>query len=129
VDKFNDFVQDMLAAGRRKRQKLRYTKVEVLLLSWEEDEGAGKEVKRVNKLIEDEIRTVHELFERTLNFSVNRYAIPLVDPRTKRNNKWQTNLQRKVAEFVEYHDDPGTLLILYYNGHGSCHGNSCYWHP
>lgn len=99
-------------------------------MNWEEEkEDTSEDVKRVNKLIEDEIRTVHKLFEQTLRFSVERYQIPLTNPQTKRDYNWQTKVQRKVTEFVDDNDGPDTLLILYYNGHGSCHEYSCYWHP
>ncbi|KAH7330254.1 hypothetical protein BKA65DRAFT_508996 [Rhexocercosporidium sp. MPI-PUGE-AT-0058] len=130
VDNFDDFVNDMMIAGRRSRtRKPRYNRVQALLISWKEDEDENaEEVLLMNKTIEAEVRTVHDLLEHKLNFSVDRFAIPIVDERNRSVNS-QNKLLAKITNFVDKYEDEGTLLIIYYNGHGSYWDNSCYWHP
>ena len=119
----------MLAAAKRKKRKQHYSKVQVLLISWEEDKTEPDPVaKELDRLIEHEVRTIHKLFDEDLNFSVSRYAIPLLDSRGH-DPKWDRKVLLEVTTFMDAHDHPETLLILYYNGHGSFQGNSCYWHP
>ena len=131
VDTFEDFRNDMLIAGKRHRtRKPRYSQVQVLLLTWKEDDlEEDEKVIRLNKIIEEEVRTVHKLFEATLNFSVERFEIPSVDQRTKKLVNSQNKLLAKITSFVDKYEDDETLLVIYYNGHGSYWGNSCYWHP
>lgn len=129
VDTFDDFVNDMLAAAKRKKRRQRYNRVQVLLISWEDDlTETDQKAKELNRLIEEEVRTVHSLFDKALNFNVNRYAIPLVDSEGRDVN-WERKVLLKVNGFIDLYDQPETLLILYYNGHGSFQQNSCYWHP
>lgn len=33
-------------------------------------------------------------------------------------------LSKNLSNFLLQHDDPGTLLIIYYAGHGSSHGGT-----
>lgn len=123
------FANEMLAAARRKRKRQRYSKVQVLLINWEEDEKeTDLMAKKLNGLIEHEVRAVHKLFEEDLNFSVERYAIPLVDSNGDDVN-WERKVLLKVNGFVDINDHQDALLILYYNGHGSFQEKSCYWHP
>lgn len=129
LESFEVFATEMLAADRRKRQRQKYSKVQVLLINWEESKTETKpETKKFNALIEEEVRKVHKLFKDDLNFSVERYAIPLVDSEGNDVN-WDRKVLLKVNDFVDLNDHPDTLLILYYNGHGSFRENSCYWHP
>jgi len=72
-------------------------------------------VKYINSLIESEVDAVSTLFRERLHYHVERYAIPNLQGRTKA----QQELQFGISSFVRKYDDPNTLLIIYYNGHGS----------
>ena len=81
----------------------RYTKVEVLLLCWEHScsDMATKE----------EIDDLKATFEDQFNYHAE---IKYLDVTTK----VQVRVNATVATFVEQHNSPNTLLIVYYAGHG-----------
>jgi Caspase domain len=81
-----------------RRHESRYLKVEVLLLSWEDDDlGVVKEVTELQNLFED-----------LYHYEVQVYQIPNVKP--------DKELKRRMLQFLE-NDHEDTLLILYYGGH------------
>ncbi|KAL8933829.1 MAG: hypothetical protein Q9216_006196 [Gyalolechia sp. 2 TL-2023] len=82
-----------------------YQKVEVLILCWAEhcrDIDTQEEVARFKAVLEK-------------GFC---YNVTVVDLDAKAKQKLQVQVNAKVAGFVENHDGPDTLLIVYYAGHG-----------
>lgn len=80
------------------RHEFRYAKVEVLLLSWKDDDlGVAKEVVELQNV-----------FEHLYRYHVQAYQIPNVKP--------DKELKRRMLEFLD-NDGADTLLILYYAGH------------
>lgn len=134
IENFDDFVHDLMIAGRKSRtRKPRYSRVQALLLSWHlEDEQDDDDVTKMNKMIEDEVLAVQGLFQDKLNFSVERVSFPIVDEKSKKPVYSHNKLLGKINDFVDDVDqykDKDTLLVIYYNGHGSYRADSCYWHP
>jgi hypothetical protein len=86
-------------AGWPRRHDIRYSKVEVLLLRWAEDDLG----------VLAELRDLHHVFTDLYHFEVETYDIPSHKP----NNA----LSRRVLDFLE-NDKEETLFILYYAGHG-----------
>lgn len=82
-----------------------YTKVEVLLLSWKE--GCN------DMATQDELDKLKATFENRFNYHVE---IAYLD--TTIEQKLQIRVNRIVATFVDEHNGPDTLLIVYYAGHG-----------
>lgn len=77
-----------------------YNKASVLSMYWEADDlGCIDEAKKINKLFEEDFRYQAKLF-----------GIPSQHP--------QSALVREVLDFKEKHGKPGSLLVLYYGGHG-----------
>ncbi|KAL8912470.1 MAG: hypothetical protein Q9172_007502 [Xanthocarpia lactea] len=92
-----------MAEGRYQTPS-QYDKVEVLLLYWlDSDMGTTKEV--------DDLESVF-----VNKFGYHATRAPLNGNSKK---KLQVKVNAKVANFVEEHDGPNTLLIVYYAGHGS----------
>jgi hypothetical protein len=80
------------------RHGIRYTNVQVLLLSWEDDDlGVSAEIKPLKRL-----------FKERYYFGVEEYKIPSIKP--------DPALTRRVMEFTDYYGKE-TLLIIYYGGH------------
>lgn len=111
------FKNDLISATKLSREtKPLYKKVEVFLITWEENDDIKEEV-------EGEVGALKKLFGE-LNYHVTPFAIPNIDS--------QNELQFEVLNFLRAHkkDPPGeTLFIVYYTGHGSIRDNACYWHP
>ena len=83
-----------------RRHGLRYTRVKVLLVSWDLDDlGVTKEIDKLA-----------DVFSTSYCFQVSKFQIPEQNPTRA--------LQHRVGMFVG-DDDPETLLISYYAGHGS----------
>jgi hypothetical protein len=80
------------------RDKIRYSRVLVLLLSWEEDDLG----------VESELNRLQEVFVGIYHFTVERFRIPSL--------KSAIEVHRRVMEFVGK-DEVETLRILYYGGH------------
>ena len=81
-----------------------YTKVEVLMLSWAESFGDLKTKEEVGRL--------RSTFEKTFNYNIQ---IQYLD--TTVLQRLQVRVNSIVANFVDAHDGPNTLLIVYYAGH------------
>ena len=82
-----------------------YEKVEALLLCWQDgsnDMSTKGEVKRLQKV-----------FEKKFHYNVQ---VEYLDNHIAQ--KLQIHVNAKVAHFVNTHDGPNTLLIVYYAGHG-----------
>ncbi|KAI4116368.1 MAG: hypothetical protein LQ345_003202 [Seirophora villosa] len=82
-----------------------YQKVEVLMLCWEEHSGDID--------TRDEVSQLKAVFEESFGYHV---TIQRLDAKIEK--KLQIQVNAKVANFVEAHDGPNTLLIVYYAGHG-----------
>ena len=81
---------------------LPYTNVSALLIRWEQDDLG----------VEAESRALEDLLRRWFNYSTEEWCIPHV-PRAKA----YMALLTKVNDFLEQHDGPENLLIIYYGGH------------
>jgi len=93
------------------RNPSRYGHVHVLLMRWEHDDlGVAPEV--------DALATV---FHRDFGFDVSQLTIPIDDPIRRLNHA--------VLDWVDAYDCDGSLLILYYAGHGqiSDSGRTLIW--
>lgn len=81
----------------------RYDKVEVLLLCWKvSDLDTTYEVEDLRKVFEEDFG----YHTTTMYLNANS------------KKKLQTHLNRHVAKFVDDYNDPNTLIIVYYGGHG-----------
>ena len=92
--------------GKRPRRK--YARVEVLLLSWADDNlGVREELDKLEKLLSSEF-----------NFTTDSWRIPSDDA--------EDALTQKILSFRKgkYSDD---LLILYYGGHAGGDSQECIW--
>ncbi|KAI4102491.1 MAG: hypothetical protein LQ339_004645 [Xanthoria mediterranea] len=78
-----------------------YKRVGVLFLSWEQDDMQCKET---------EIDALRELFDKEFNYETAYFLIP--------QDRWQTALQKRIADLVYKYDSPDCLTIIYYGGHG-----------
>ncbi|KAH7377993.1 hypothetical protein BKA64DRAFT_714496 [Cadophora sp. MPI-SDFR-AT-0126] len=76
----------------------RYKDVQVLLLRWEEDELE----------VEWELNDLAKVF-RDYGFSTDPWLIPTQSPLRK--------MMAKALKFIDDHESPDTLLIVYYGGH------------
>lgn len=82
-----------------------YQNVVVLILCWADD-CSDFDTK-------DEISRLKLVFEEGF-----RYLVTIEYLDAKAEQRLQVQLNGKVARFVEVHDKPNTLLIVYYAGHG-----------
>ena len=97
--KLQDDISSDLARYRPRRTK-RYVFVNVLLLSWKDDDiGCGKEVEDLGRMFLDHF-----------NYSIWPYKIPSKDA--------QTSLTLCVAQFIKNFGGPENLILVYYGGHG-----------
>ena len=93
---------NIMSEGRYQNPS-RYDKVEVLLLCWQvSDIDTTKEVE-----------DLREVFEEYFGYHARTEYLD-----AKWNENLQVNLNRVVANFVGDYNDPNTLLIVYYGGHG-----------
>lgn len=117
IDEIETFEKDLLEAKSCSDViPVRYTKVEVILITWKDNDDIAEEV-------EEEVKELTKLFKK-LNYTIKPYRIPDIN--------CQNNLLFEVLSFLKPHqNDPSdeTLLIVYYNGHGSIRGDTSYWHP
>ena len=81
-----------------------YTKVEVLMLSWEESRGDFSSREELDRL--------RSIFEKKFKYHTK---VQYLD--TSIQQRLQARVNLIVAEFVHRHDGPNTLLIVYYAGH------------
>ncbi|KAH7395585.1 hypothetical protein BKA64DRAFT_745783 [Cadophora sp. MPI-SDFR-AT-0126] len=91
-------LQTAVNAGWSRRHEIRYSKVHVLLLKWEDDDLG----------VETELEDLRHVFSDLFNYGVDVFHIPSEKP--------DKALKRRVFDFLE-HDGEETLLILYYAGH------------
>jgi hypothetical protein len=116
-DETDPFGHHLNSATKLSREtKPLYKKVDVFLITWEENDDIKEE-------IEEEVGALTKLFGE-LNYHVTPFAIPNIDS--------QNELQFEVLNFLRAHmkDPPReTLFIVYYTGHSSTRDNACYWHP
>ena len=82
-----------------------YSKVEALFIRWAENSDDLATREEVNRL--------RSVLENQFNYHVQ---VQLLDNYV--DNKLQVRVNRIVADFVDEHDGPNTLLIVYYAGHG-----------
>ena len=82
-----------------------YTKVEALLLSW--DQSCSDIATKT------EVETLKAVFETQFG-----YHTTVGHLNAHVENKLQAQLKLKIALFVESYDGPDTLLLIYYAGHG-----------
>ncbi|KAL8806794.1 MAG: hypothetical protein Q9200_004910 [Gallowayella weberi] len=87
--------------GHYRHGKTGYRRVGVLFLSWEEDDMQCKET---------EVDALRKLFEEEFNYETDYFLIP--------KDRWQTALQKRIADLLYEYDSPDCLTIVYYGGHG-----------
>lgn len=78
-----------------------YKRVGALFVTWEADDLQCKET---------EVDALRALFADGFRYETDYFEIP-----TKR---WQTALQKRIADFLYEYDSPDCLTIIYYGGHG-----------
>ncbi|KAE9366835.1 hypothetical protein N431DRAFT_471868 [Stipitochalara longipes BDJ] len=88
-------------------QTSRYTKVDVILLSWEDEDP--------DLPISSDIRELSDTFANLYGYQVEEWLIPAEDDS---HNK----LQVKILQFL-WHSDPTHLKIVYYAGHARLASN------
>jgi hypothetical protein len=96
-----DLAADLEAAVQAvwpRRHEMRYSHVQVLLLSWEDDDLG----------VASEIKDLRHVFMDIYNYQVQTYEIPNLTP--------DKAVKRRIFDFLE-HDGEETLLIVYYAGH------------
>jgi hypothetical protein len=92
-------LNDAIQAAWPKRDEIRYSRVFVLLLSWEDDDlGVWTEIDSLQKVFED-----------MYHFAVTRFEIPSL--------KSNMEVHKCIMSFLE-NDTKDTLRIVYYGGHG-----------
>ena len=94
-----DRLRTKLASYRHIRHQ-RYEAVNVLLLSWEDDDTDGAA----------EVEQLKRLFKESFNYTTCSYFIP--------SSKPQSSLNVRVASFIDAFGGADNLLIVYYGGHG-----------
>ena len=82
-----------------------YKKVEVLLLCWAENSN--------DFTTKEEVGRLQSVFENRFRYNTH---IEYLDNSTPQ--RLQVRVNSKVATFVDNHDGPDTLLVVYYAGHG-----------
>ena len=81
-------------------KRSRYIRVQVLLISWEEDLlGVSKE-----------IAGLRDVFQRTYYYDTEEWQIPSI--------RSHNSLVRRLTDFLAAYEDRETLLIVYHAGHG-----------
>jgi hypothetical protein len=102
----------------------RYSKVSVLLLFWEREDSCDMQtlsevsMLRPGSALADfwKVQHLSLLFEETLNFRVHERSLNF-DPNNK--TRLQESIQKPLLDFAYEEDVTGSLLIIYYAGHGS----------
>jgi len=84
----------------RPRRARRYAAINVLLLSWEDDDIG----------VADEISALGDMFRHDFNYAVWPYKIPSQDA--------ETSLNFTIARFVSSFGREDSLIVVYYGGHG-----------
>lgn len=122
IEELQTFKDDLLLAKEcSERKEANYSKVEVLLITWEKPYPKPKR-RDIHDDVEKEVAVFTKLLKE-VNYNITPFEIPADDSHNE--------LQGKVLDFLRGHkkDVPGdTLFIIYYNGHGSIKDEKCYWH-
>ncbi|KAE9371524.1 hypothetical protein N431DRAFT_304521, partial [Stipitochalara longipes BDJ] len=92
-------LNDAIRAAWPKRDKIRYSRALVLLLSWEDDDLG----------VWTEIDTLRKVFKDMYHFAVTTFEIPSLKPNME--------VHKCIMNFLE-NDTKDTLRIVYYGGHG-----------
>ncbi|KAL8682822.1 MAG: hypothetical protein Q9186_001151 [Xanthomendoza sp. 1 TL-2023] len=87
--------------GHYRHGKTGYRRVGALFLSWEEDDMQCKE---------SEVDALRKLFDEEFKYETAYFLIP--------KDRWQTALQKRIADLLHEYDSPDCLTIVYYGGHG-----------
>ncbi|KAI4163936.1 MAG: hypothetical protein LQ342_002433 [Letrouitia transgressa] len=98
---------DKTLQGHYRHSTTGYSKVGVLFLTWEEDDLQCKET---------EVDALRDLFERRFHYETDYFEIP--------KQRWQTALQKRIADLFFEYDSPDCLTIIYYGGHGYVGGET-----
>nr|OQO25776.1 hypothetical protein B0A51_05986 [Rachicladosporium sp. CCFEE 5018] len=116
---FNDLGQVVAAVAKGvsrlefPRRQHRYSSVYVLMISWEYDDlGTREEIARLGKV-----------FRSMYNYETHHFQIPCVDDP-------HYDLERELIRVkLDHGRTPGSLLIIYYGGHGEATNGSrnCIW--
>ncbi|KAH9213693.1 hypothetical protein DL95DRAFT_524350 [Leptodontidium sp. 2 PMI_412] len=93
-------LQVAVNAGWSRRHEIRYSRVQVLLLKWQDDDLG----------VETELKDLGHVFADLFHFGVDVFDIP--------SDKPDKALKRRVFDFLD-NDGDETLLILYYAGHAT----------
>lgn len=101
----------------------RYSRAAVLLISWNKNDACDMEtlsevsILRTDSALTDFQKVEHlsHLFEESYNLCVHKRGLKLdLDNKTR----LQKSIQKSLFDFAYEEDDPGSLLIVYYAGHG-----------
>ncbi|KAI4119499.1 MAG: hypothetical protein LQ338_007264 [Usnochroma carphineum] len=95
---------NVMAKGRYANPSV-YQKAEVLILCWEQ---ASSDMDTKN-----EVERLKSVFRKSFG-----YGVTIEKLNANLEKKLQVQVNGRVARFVEDHDGPNTLLIVYYAGHG-----------
>lgn len=87
--------------GHYRHGKTGYKRVGVLFLTWEEDDLQCKET---------EVDALRDFFTDEFKYETDYFQIPKA--------RWQTALQKRIADLFYEYDSPDCLTIIYYGGHG-----------
>ena len=87
--------------GHYRHGKTGYRRVGVLFLTWEEDDMQCRAT---------EVDELRNLFDKEFNYETDYFLIP--------KDRWQTALQKRIADMFYEYDSPDCLTIIYYGGHG-----------
>lgn len=90
----------------------RYAAVRVLLLFWQDDDGAA--------LVHNVVRELADVFDKQYRYTVQIQMIPSSVDGTRSSWRW---LSRQLNDFAEEHDQRDVLKIVYYVGHTYLDGN------
>ncbi|KAK0609669.1 hypothetical protein B0T17DRAFT_593977 [Bombardia bombarda] len=92
-------LRDAVNAAWPTRSKKRYTKVKVLLISWDKDDLG----------VSSEIAALKSVFEGLYHYEVEGWKIPSIQA--------PILLAQKIANLLQTEGEKGNLIILYYAGH------------
>ena len=92
-------LNDAMQAAWPKRGQIRYSRVLVLLLSWEDDDLG----------VRTEINSLQNVFRERYHFEVTTFEIPSLKPNME--------IHKCVMKYLDI-DTKDTLRIVYYGGHG-----------
>ena len=99
IKSFGADLHSAIGAALLTRDEIRYSRVMVLLLSWEDDDlGVYREINQLENV-----------FANIYHFDVEKFEIPSLEP-VMRVNECITGLIKRAGK--------DTLLIVYYGGHG-----------